>query len=78
MKLYYYKIQNSDGSFEYYVQKRGLSVRVLATADTVWEWCTETEVISTIKNRGMYRSMSVNQKEFLIVQMRAKEIQNFS
>ena len=52
-------------------------MRLGYTANRIWEWDTESDSVRCIKNRytGLAEDIKVDSKEFLMIQLVAKEYQ---
>jgi len=84
MKILYYEHAAGRKTPEYfrYVKNPFLKLdtgplRLGYTANRIWEWDTESDSVRCIKDRytGLAENIKVDSKEFLMIQLVAKEYQ---
>jgi len=82
MIVLYYEMRQGRKTPEYFRYVKNLfseldtgPLRLGYVADRIWEWDTETDSVRYIKNRysGLAEDAEVDPKEFLMIQLAAKE-----
>ena len=77
-KTRYYEVSNSMVSrlgrkYFFYTSYETL-IALSYASDRIWEWDRETDSIRYIKYRGNHKVPEVDRKEFLLIQLQAKEL----
>lgn len=88
MKVLYYEVSDSmilklGGKYFWYKNKNKINEYSLVQgpsavtygSDRIWEWDKETDTVRYIKNRNTGIMTPVDSKEFLLIQLQAKEYQ---